>query len=54
VDDLRRLVEDGLRNSSGQMLDNEEVLSSSRLLEALNLLLSIELDATETHPPLDG
>jgi hypothetical protein len=54
VDDLRRLVEDSLRNSSDQIPDNEEEASSHRLLEALNLLLSIELDATETHLPADG
>jgi hypothetical protein len=53
VDDLRRLVEDSLGNRSDQLLDNEEALSSNRLLEALNLLLSIELDATETRPSLD-
>jgi hypothetical protein len=54
VDDLRRLVEAGLRNSWDKIPDNEEEASSHRLLEALNLLLSIELDAIETHSPADG
>jgi hypothetical protein len=54
VDDLRRLVNDSLSISSAPTSDIEVGLSSQRLSEALNLLLGIELDATEPSPPLNG